>query len=632
MNNAEGNTPAIRTDILPVERACPSRGYVVRTLARRNTCAYWNAILDFTPVDGEIIVYSDYKTLDGKDVPGVKIGTGNDLLQDIPFLDDYDAAQIAAKYTKPAAGIPKADLDSTVQASLDKADASASEASFQALQGRVGDIEDVIPAGTSVANPLVNESSLDNITDRVIEIEKVIPAEATLMNPLTDRAYVNSAVAVCAGKIEDIEDLIPAQTSTSNPLADKAFVNSSVQTATANFRGNWETIDDVPIHASEYPADYAGGHTPTVNDYLVVRDMEDIPEWTSGETYSTGAVVMYQDYAYICIYDDGVGAFTSFLPPDEETDKWQQWLFWEQLEGTWRFKYTGNWDIMGKAGWQPEYQVNETPLTAAQLAALNSGITSNKVSQYDGYAQSKQDKLISGTNIKTLNGNSLLGAGDVTNFSTELNEVEFTDIVEGRIYRAFAGGTSVIGANLLSEGIRECYVFNPSDVEVELECYESYGDYGSQSTLVYLAPMECVLLRASYVGPGDFVEWTIVRQKSEVFVATYNTTTAAEIISAYNAGKAVMCLYDNKAYALSATSYNSDTELIFSSIAVNYSNILRVNKSSNAWSSSQKNLEETANKTSDIANNSTSTSKYPNCKAVADYVQTAIFGAMSNSY
>ncbi len=131
------------------------------------------------------------------------------------------------------------------------------------------------------------------------------------------------------GEISDINDLIPNQASDTNQLADKAFVNSSVQTATANFRGNWADWADVPTVATDYPADYAGSKTPTVNDYLVVQDASD-------------------------------------YTPDT-------------LEGTWRFKYTGDWDVDGKAGWQPEYQVNETPLTAAQLAALNSGITAGLV-------------------------------------------------------------------------------------------------------------------------------------------------------------------------------------------------------------------------------------------------------------
>ena len=54
------------------------------------------------------------------------------------------------------------------------------------------------------------------------------------------------------------------------------------------------------------------------------------------------------------------------------------------LEGTWRFKYSGTWTTNGKNGWLPEYQVNETPLTSAQLAALNSGITDTAVTKLNG--------------------------------------------------------------------------------------------------------------------------------------------------------------------------------------------------------------------------------------------------------
>lgn len=139
-----------------------------------------------------------------------------------------------------------------------------------------------------------------------------------------------SRVTTAEGDIDTIEGKIPNQASTSNQLADKAFVNSSVQTATANFRGSWNTWADVPTSASSYPTDYAGSTTPTTNDYMVVID-------ASG--YNTSKV------------------------------------------GTWRFKYTGDWSTNGKSGWQPEYQINEEPLTAAQIAALNSGITSTLVTQ-----------------------------------------------------------------------------------------------------------------------------------------------------------------------------------------------------------------------------------------------------------
>lgn len=136
--------------------------------------------------------------------------------------------------------------------------------------------------------------------------------------------------------VNELSALVPPQASTSNQLADKAFVNSSVQTATANFRGNWPTWDTVPdpLDVNLYPPDYTGSKVPTVNDYLVVQDAS------------------------------GYNSSQTFV-------------------GTWRFKYSGTWSTDGKNGWLPEYQVNETPMTAAQLAAINSNITAAKVSQYD---------------------------------------------------------------------------------------------------------------------------------------------------------------------------------------------------------------------------------------------------------
>ena len=147
-------------------------------------------------------------------------------------------------------------------------------------------------------------------------------------------ASIGQSVTSNTSRIGDVEALVPEQASEQNQLADKAFVNSSVQTATANFRGNWGTWNIVPTNPDLYPVDYAGNTTPTVNDYLVVQD-------------ASGYV--------------GYGG----------------------LEGTWRFKYSGTWTTDGKNGWLPEYQVNETPMTAAQLAAINSNITASKVAFYD---------------------------------------------------------------------------------------------------------------------------------------------------------------------------------------------------------------------------------------------------------
>ena len=184
---------------------------------------------------------------------------------------------------------------------------------------------------TFTANSDVNKTANIEVPTKTSDLtnDSGYQTAANVSSAIATHNTSNTAHSDIRGEISAIDGLIPNQASTSNQLADKNFVNSSVQTATANFRGNWTDWANVPTVATDYPADYAGNKTPTVNDYLVVQDASDY-------TLDT-------------------------------------------LEGTWRFKYTGTWSVDGKAGWNPEYQVNETPLTAAQLAALNSGITDTLV-------------------------------------------------------------------------------------------------------------------------------------------------------------------------------------------------------------------------------------------------------------
>lgn len=166
-----------------------------------------------------------------------------------------------------------------------------------------------------------------------------------------------------ASQIEEIQALIPATANQNNPLADQGFVNSSIQTATAYFRGDWATWADVPSDPELYPVDATGNHTPTTNDYMVVI-------------------------------------------ADEQTNG-----------GTWRYKYTGLWSEQGKSGWQAEYQVNETPFTAAQNAAINSGVTAQAVADISAnkaavaaLQTSKQNKLTAGNGI-TIEGDTISATG-----------------------------------------------------------------------------------------------------------------------------------------------------------------------------------------------------------------------------
>lgn len=189
--------------------------------------------------------------------------------------------------------------------------------------------KDIVIIEKTISDLQQKDTEQDNtITKYILLFEEMknIYEQAVISGDIVDSELnVNSVNAI---QNKAVAKLIPAQTSEENQLADKNFVNSSIQTETANFRGNWETFDDIPTDAENYPADYVGNKKPNVNDYLVVRDYNG--------------------------------------------------------EGTWRFKYIGKWEEVGKNGWKEEYQVNEKPFTSEQLASINSGITKQKVARYDG--------------------------------------------------------------------------------------------------------------------------------------------------------------------------------------------------------------------------------------------------------
>ena len=137
--------------------------------------------------------------------------------------------------------------------------------------------------------------------------------------------------------------LIPDARINSSTFATKNYVDDSVSTNTAYFDGSWATYADIPSTVAGFTNESLP--EPTNNNYLVVLE-------------------------------------------DETQDG-----------GTWRYKYVDDGGAYDKANWAVEYEVNETPLTQAQLDALNSGVTSADVAL-------AQSALQSGDNISELVNNS----------------------------------------------------------------------------------------------------------------------------------------------------------------------------------------------------------------------------------
>ena len=150
---------------------------------------------------------------------------------------------------------------------------------------------------------------------------------------------MDSAISGNTSNISTINGKIPNEASTSNQLADKAYVGDSINSVTAFYITKNAAGDQFATYAELVAATtfYSWGQVrvPTRNDYTIVLD-------------------------------------------DENHD-----------HATTRYIYNSVWEY--------QYTVNETPLTQAQLNALNSGITAAKVTQYDWYATGKQDALTTQT-------------------------------------------------------------------------------------------------------------------------------------------------------------------------------------------------------------------------------------------
>ena len=150
---------------------------------------------------------------------------------------------------------------------------------------------------------------------------KVVKAALDVINAVIPTGASASDKLALESSIDAIDAKIPTQASAQNQLADKEFVNSSVSTNTANYISN----NGEPFASVAALEAYSG--TVTNNDYAFVTGTD-----AAGNVY----------------YD--------------------------------RYKAT----VSGASvSWAKEYRLNNSSFTAAQWAAITSGITAAKVAQYD---------------------------------------------------------------------------------------------------------------------------------------------------------------------------------------------------------------------------------------------------------
>lgn len=155
--------------------------------------------------------------------------------------------------------------------------------------------------------------------------------ETYVGNSVSAHNESNSTHQDIRNEISGINELIPAQATSLNQLADKNFVNSSIATETATFRGTYNEVSDLSLTTAATHSDIAAALVNVIS------------------------VADSNDYCFVQIP-------TSDTTPAE-------------IASIERYKFATG------AGWQYEYTLNNSGFTAAQWAAINSGITTGLVTQ-----------------------------------------------------------------------------------------------------------------------------------------------------------------------------------------------------------------------------------------------------------
>lgn len=245
------------------------------------------------------------------------------------------------------------------------------------LQKELDNVEEALSEETTAreAADAALGSRIDTVADDLAaETTARENSDTALQNNITAEATARANADTALGnRVTAIEEKIPTQASAQNQLADKNFVNSSVATNTANYISN----NGQPFNSLAELEAYSG--TLTNNDYAFVVGTDQ-----AGNTTYT------------------------------------------------RYKYVADTD-----SWAEEYVLNNSSFTAAQWAAINSGITSGDVS-----------KLNSLANIQTIGANLILANGELSvDTSTVATQADLAAGLAGKQDTLTAGANITIDAN-----------------------------------------------------------------------------------------------------------------------------------------------------------------------------------------
>lgn len=212
-------------------------------------------------------------------------------------------------------------------------------AALAGKQNVISDLSDIrsgAAAGATAVQPADMNTALAGKQDVISDLATIrsgAAAGATAVQP----ADMNTALAAKEDAANKSQTLDPASTTQfPSSAATASFVNSSVATNTATFRGNFK----LPDLGLTYPATNA-----------------QIEAALDAHTWPVGVVPTNNDYVYVEIENPQTTGIDDVVE---------------------RFKFNST-------DWHYEYTLNNSSFTAAEMAAIDSGIDAAKVAIYDAH-------------------------------------------------------------------------------------------------------------------------------------------------------------------------------------------------------------------------------------------------------
>lgn len=432
-----------------------------------DTSANWAKATNFTPLKGEIIIYSDLKK--------IKIGDGVTKVGALQFLADDNTHQ----------SIKTLKTDNTTAQSPSSGETIAGSGTINLHKvSKTGSYNDLLNKPTipsAYQLPIANASALGGVKSSTTgttanrDYNVQVKADGTMKvnvpwtDTNTDTHYTahmyagakdtqsNSATTngntylklVENGAMRDQHNIVGAgRTTVTSDANGKITISStspSSYTDTQIDNKDQAILTSAKGYVDGKPGINATGtvtgikmngttKTPTngtVDLGTVITAHQDI----SGKqdkifTSTANPFVLTEDGTGIDLFKlqfttDGIlrnGDIVTQIPSDTyiqgELDKKQDKLNTNQLSAV-NSGITST-KVTKYDGYDNKINNKQDKLTTTQLSAVNSGINSTKVQLYDSYetsiddiADTKQDTLVSGTNIKTINNTSILGSGNI---------------------------------------------------------------------------------------------------------------------------------------------------------------------------------------------------------------------------